>query len=97
MELRLPNSSKIQKELNLNKIVNVMTRIEIPLDEYKSLNSKIKELETKNSNLSKELEKGKELLEKLKALILDLKEEGFLNRLFTWKKVIKPLEKACNE
>jgi chromosome segregation ATPase len=67
-------------------------RIELNMKEYQGMNSKIKNLENALNSVSKEAAVNKEKIEQLKALVADLENEGFLNRLFGWKKIIKPFK-----
>ena len=64
-------------------------RIELDMKEYQGMNSKIKNLEDALNSVSKEAAVNKEKLEQVKALVADLENEGFLNRLFRWKTVIR--------
>ena len=67
-------------------------RIELPIAEYQGMKSKVKNLEEALNSVSKEAAANKELIEQAKALIADLENEGFFNRLFSWKSVIKPFK-----
>jgi septal ring factor EnvC (AmiA/AmiB activator) len=67
-------------------------RIELNMKEYQGMNSKIKNLENALNSVSKEAAANKEKLEQVKALVADLENEGFLNRLFGWKAVIRPFK-----
>jgi len=71
-------------------------RIEIPMDEYQGLRNKIKKLESALDSISKEAAVNKELIEKTKALVADMENEGFINRLFKWKNLVKPLSELLN-
>ena len=69
-----------------------MSRIEIDIKEYQGMRNKIKNLESALNSVSTEAAINKELLEKARALVVDLDGEGFLNRLFSWSSVTKPLK-----
>ena len=69
-----------------------MAKIEINLKEYNALKDKIKELENKLGDASNEISKYKEKLESIEILVLDLEGESIANRLFNWKKVVKPFK-----
>jgi uncharacterized protein YigA (DUF484 family) len=69
-----------------------MARIEVDLAEYQGMRNKIKSLESALNSVSVEAATNKEIVENVKALVVDLEKEGFLNRLFTWKSVIKPFK-----
>lgn len=66
-----------------------MGRIELSMKEYQGMNSKIKNLEDALNSVSKEAATNKEKLEQVKTLVADLENEGFFNRLFRWKTVIR--------
>ena len=69
-----------------------MSRIDLDMKEYQGMRNKIKNLESALNSVSTEAAINKELLEKARALIVDLDREGFLNRLFSWSSVTKPLK-----
>jgi uncharacterized protein YigA (DUF484 family) len=69
-----------------------MARIDIDMKEYQGMRDKIKNLESALNSVSTEAAINKELLEKARALVVDLDGEGFLNRLFSWSSVTKPLK-----
>jgi uncharacterized protein YigA (DUF484 family) len=69
-----------------------MSRIDIDMKEYQGMRDKIKNLESALNSVSTEAAINKELLEKARALVVDLDGEGFLNRLFSWSSVTKPLK-----
>jgi uncharacterized protein YigA (DUF484 family) len=69
-----------------------MARIEIDISEYQGMKSKIRDLENALNSVSQEAATNKEILEKTKALVTDLEEETFFDRLFSWKKVIQPFK-----
>lgn len=69
-----------------------MSRIDIDMKEYQGMRNKIKNLESALNSVSTEAAINKELLEKARALVVDLDGEGFLNRLFSWSSVTKPLK-----
>lgn len=69
-----------------------MARIDIDMKEYQGMMNKIKNLESALNSVSTEAAISKELLEKARALVVDLDGEGFLNRLFSWSSVTKPLK-----
>ena len=69
-----------------------MSRIEIPIQEYQGMRNKIKSLESALNSVSVEAATNKEIIEKAKALVIDLEGEGFFNRLFSWKSVIQPFK-----
>ena len=60
------------------------------IKEYQGMRNKIKNLETALNSISTEAAENKEIIEKVKALVIDLKNESFFVRLFAWKSVIKP-------
>lgn len=72
-------------------------RIEIPAEEYQGMKSKIKNLESALNSVSAEAALHKETFEKAKALVEDLGDETFVNRLFRWKTIITSLKKAFTE
>ena len=70
-----------------------MARIEIPIEEYQGLKNKIKSLEDALGEVSKDAALSKEKLEKIESIVMDLGEEKLIDRLFSWKKIIEPLQK----
>jgi hypothetical protein len=68
-----------------------MARIEIPIDEYNGLKNKIKALEATIVDVSKEAAFYKEKFKDAESLAYDLEAEGFISRLFRWKKIVSPL------
>ena len=72
-----------------------MSRIEISMEEFQGMKSKIQKLELALNSVSKEASIKKEKLEQIKALYEDLKNESLYNRMFSWKQVIKPLKDLC--
>ena len=71
-----------------------MSRIEIPMEEYNGLKDKIKQLEATISDVSKEASKYKEKIEMFKSLVMDLEDEGILNRIFGWERIVAPFKLA---
>ena len=69
-----------------------MSRIEISMEEYQGKKAKIKNLENALNSVSKEAAANKETIEKIKALVSDLENETWINRLCSWKKLIKPFK-----
>lgn len=69
-----------------------MTRIEIPFAEYNGLKNKIKQLESAIVDVSNEASIYKEKLGVLEGLVMDLEGEKLIDRLFSWKSIIKPLK-----
>jgi hypothetical protein len=69
-----------------------MSRIEIPISEYQGMKTKIRNLEDALNSVSKEAAVNKEVIEKVKTLVTDLENETFLDRLFSWKNIIKPFK-----
>jgi chromosome segregation ATPase len=67
-----------------------MSRIEIPMEEYQGLKDKIKSLESSLIEEKNQISIYKQKFNEAKELFDDLKSEGFINRLFNWKRVIKP-------
>lgn len=67
-----------------------MAKIEIDIKEYQGMRTKIKNLESALNSISAEAAENKEKIEKVKALVIDLKNEKFLGRLFRWKTIIEP-------
>jgi len=66
-------------------------RIEITIEEYQGFKSKIKNLESALNSVSQEAALYKEKIEQAKALVEDLDSETFVDRLFKWKSLTKPL------
>jgi hypothetical protein len=71
-----------------------MARIEIPMKEYNDLKSKVKSLEQTLVDVSKETAIYKEKLGILESLVMDLEDEGILNRIFSWKNIISPFKEV---
>jgi hypothetical protein len=71
-----------------------MARIEIPMKEYNDLKSKVKSLEQTLVDVSKETAIYKEKLSILESLVMDLEDEGILNRIFSWKNIISPFKEV---
>lgn len=69
-----------------------MSRIEIPMTEYNGLKNKIKQLESTLVDVSKEASTYKEKLGILEGLVIDLDSEKLVDRLFSWKSIIKPFK-----
>ena len=69
-----------------------MSRIEIPMAEYNDLKNKIKQLESSIVDVSKEASIYKEKLGILEGLVIDLESETLVDRLFAWKKIVKPFK-----
>ena len=67
-----------------------MSRIEIPMEEYQGLKDKVKSLESSLIEEKNQTSIYKQKFNEAKELFDDLKSEGFINRLFNWKRVIKP-------
>lgn len=74
-----------------------MSRIEMSIEEYQDMKNKIKRLEDALNLVSKEAAEYKEKIEKAKALVVDLENEGLINRLFAWKNIFKPLKNLFNK
>jgi regulator of replication initiation timing len=68
------------------------SRIEIPMTEYNGLKNKIKQLESTLVDVSKEASTYKEKLSILEGLVMDLENEKLVDRLFTWKSIVKPFK-----
>ena len=66
-----------------------MSRIEIPMTEYNGLKNKIKQLESTLVDVSKEASTYKEKLGILEGLVIDLDNEKLVDRLFSWKSIVK--------
>lgn len=73
-----------------------MSRIEIDIKEYQGMRNKINNLESALNSVSREAAVNKEVIEKVKALVIDLEGEGFFNRLFSWKNVIEPFKELLD-
>jgi archaellum component FlaC len=69
-----------------------MSRIEIPMSEYNGLKNKIKQLESTLVDVSKEASTYKEKLGILEGLVIDLDNEKLVDRLFSWKSIVKPFK-----
>ena len=69
-----------------------MSRIEITIEEYQGMRNKIKNLESSLNSVSQEAASNKEKIEQAKALVEDLQNESFINRLFNWKDITTPLK-----
>ena len=69
-----------------------MSRIEIPMTEYNGLKNKIKQLESTLVDVSKEASTYKEKLGILEGLVIDLDSEKLVDRIFSWKSIIKPFK-----
>lgn len=69
-----------------------MARIEISMEEYNSLKNKIKQLESTLVDVSKEASTYKEKLGILEGLVIDLDNEKLVDRLFSWKRIVKPFK-----
>lgn len=69
-----------------------MARIEIPMTEYNGLKNKIKQLESTIVDVSKEASTYKEKLGILEGLVIDLDSEKLVDRLFSWKSIVKPFK-----
>ena len=67
-----------------------MSRIEIPMEEYQGLKDKVKSLESSLIEEKNQTSIYKQKFNEAKELFDDLKSEGLINRLFNWKRVIKP-------
>ncbi len=68
-----------------------MSRIEISLQEYNELKTKIRILEKSLHDVSLEAAASKEKIGKAEALAMDLENEGLYSRVFQWKSTISPL------
>lgn len=60
-------------------------RIEIPLDEYKGMKSKIKKLEDLLGTATKHNASLKELYGEAKAVLMDILDTTLTDRIFDWK------------
>lgn len=70
-----------------------MSRIEISMEEFQGMKSRIKNLESALDAVSKDAAIKKEILEQVKALYEDLKSSNLYERIFTWNKVLIPFKK----
>lgn len=68
-----------------------MARIEISLEEYNGLKSKIDALGQTIHDVTKENNKFKELLDKVEYEVYKLNDSTITERLFKWKSIFKPL------
>ena len=73
-----------------------MARIEISMEEYQGMRSKIERLESALGSVSQESARNKELIEEVKAMVEDLEEEPLYGRIFMWKKVVKSFKDVLN-
>lgn len=62
------------------------------MTEYNGLKNKIKQLESTLVDVSKEASTYKEKLEILEGLVIDLDSEKLVDRLFSWKSIVKPFK-----
>ena len=62
------------------------------MEEYNSLKNKIKQLESTLVDVSKEASTYKEKLGILEGLVIDLDNEKLVDRLFSWKSIVKPFK-----
>ena len=69
-----------------------MARIEINLNEYNGLKQRIKTLENSLTDLTKELDSLNQKMNEMDDLMEDLENETLTNRLFHWKKILKPIK-----
>jgi len=74
-----------------------MSRIEIPMKEYNGLKNKIKSLEQTLVDVSKETALYKEKLSILESIVMDLEDEGVLNRIFSWKNIVNPFKELLKK
>ena len=74
----------------------VMARIEISMDEYSALKTKIRLIEQENVEISKQAATYKEKLEKIKYFLMDIQNSSLLERTWHWKKVKREVGKAIN-
>ena len=74
-----------------------MARIEIELSEYQGMKTKIRNLESALNSVSQEAATNKEKIEQAKALIEDLENESFIDRLFKWKTVTAPFRELFDK
>lgn len=71
-------------------------RIEIPLEEFNAMKSKIDDFEKVLNNVSKEAAKYKEENEELKLFLEDIRSMSALDRLSSWYKLKEKFEKYLN-
>lgn len=71
-------------------------RIEITIEEYQGMRKKIKDLESALNSVSQEAAMNKEIIEQAKAIVVDLEEESFIDRLFRWKSIVEPINTLFN-
>lgn len=69
-----------------------MSKIEISLAEYNGLKDKIKSLEEKLVDMSKEIKIYKNRMDDYNDFIADLEQESLINRVFHWKNIFKPFK-----
>ena len=74
-----------------------MGRIEIELSEYQGMKTKIKNLESALNSVSQEAATNKEIIEQAKALVEDLDNESFIDRLFKWKSITAPFRELFGQ
>ena len=68
-------------------------RIEIPLEEFNAMKSKIDDFEKVLNNVSKEAAKYKEENEELKLFLEDIRSMSALDRFSSWYKLKEKFEK----
>ena len=68
-----------------------MSRIEIPMDEYKGMKERIEELEKTLVSKDKEIEEKKNKCLELENKLDDISSLSLLERVFNWKSIIKPI------
>ena len=69
-----------------------MARIEIDINEFQGMKNKIRNLEEALNSVSKEAAANKEIIERMKALVIDLEDEAFFDRLFRWNSIVEPFK-----
>ena len=69
-----------------------MARIEISIEEYNAYRNTIDNLEKRVNDLNKELQINNKGVEYLKECVEELEEQSVYDRIFNWKKIIKPLK-----
>ena len=69
-----------------------MGRIEISLEEYQGLKSKIKDLEKKYYDTYNKLVSYEKKIKNIKEISEDLYDEPIGDRVFRWKKITEPLK-----
>lgn len=74
-----------------------MGRIELEISEWQAMKKKATDLESALNTVSQESAKNKEIVEQVKALIVDLEHENLINRMFAWKAVVKPFKDLFKE